>query len=116
MTIYHAALPDDWRAAQAAGGYRVSTRGRTLEEEGFIHASHDHQVAAVANRFYADVDEVVLLAIEPEALDAPVIEESPTGDAADETFPHIYGPIPVAAVVSATPWRRGAVGWVFPPG
>ena len=115
MTIYHAALPADWLAAQAVGSYRISTRGRSLDDEGFIHASHAGQVERVANAYYTDVDELTLLAIDPEALGAPVIDESPTGDPDDERFPHIYGPIPVDAVVSATTWRRGRDGWRLPP-
>ena len=39
MRILHAALPDDWARACLDGSYDVSTRGRTLVDEGFIHAS-----------------------------------------------------------------------------
>src|SRR5688572_5844597 len=42
--LYHAALPADWTAAAAAGVYTMSTRGVTLEQEGFIHCSYRHQV------------------------------------------------------------------------
>jgi predicted RecB family nuclease len=38
--IFHVTRVNDWRAAQAGGSYRVSTRDRTLEEEGFIHCSY----------------------------------------------------------------------------
>ena len=75
--IYHAALPADWEAAQRTGMYTTSTRGRTLDEEGFIHASYEWQVEGVVNRYYADVDELVLLVIDRDGLDAPVIDESP---------------------------------------
>ena len=68
----------------------------------------------MANTYYTDVDELTLLAIDPAALDAPVIDESPTGDPDDERFPHVYGPIPIDAVVTATTWRRGRDGWRFP--
>jgi uncharacterized protein (DUF952 family)/heme-degrading monooxygenase HmoA len=109
-TLVHIAMPDDWAAGQAAGEYTMSTRGVTLEHERFIHCSFDHQVQSTANRFYADVDELVLLRIDPAALDAAVVVEPPFPGSV-EHFPHIYGPIPLAAVVSATPWRRGADGW-----
>ena len=96
-------------AAQAAGEYRVSTRGATLDDVGFVHAAHAHQVAGVAERFYADVtDDLVLLVIDPERLGAPVVEEVPDG--ADEGFPHVYGPVPVAAVVDVRPVGRTAGG------
>ena len=104
--LFHAALPDDWVVALAAGRYEMSTRGRMLADEGFIHASYENQVETTANRFYTDLDELVLLELDRDALDADVIDESPTGDPADEHFPHIYGPIPVAAVVAVRRWRR----------
>ena len=96
-SLYHLALPGDWAAAQAAGEYTTSTRGRSLAEEGFIHCSFHRQVAATAARFYADVDDVVLLRIDPARLGVPVVVEDlfDTGEA----FPHVYGPIPLGAVV-----------------
>ena len=101
--IYHAALPAEWEAAVKAGRYEVSTRGRSLADEGFIHAAYERQVEDVLNRYYADVDEVVLLVIDRGTVGAPVLDESVAG----EQFPHIYGALPVAAVVDAVPWRRG---------
>lgn len=103
-TILHAALPDDWATALRHGEYLISTRGITLEQEGFIHCSRRHQVEAVVARFYADVPELVLLTIDPDRLDAPVVDEPPA-DGIDELFPHVYGPIPVEAVVRAERWR-----------
>ena len=46
--LFHIALPEDWVAAQVAGAYTVSTRGRTLADEGYIHCSFADQVAATA--------------------------------------------------------------------
>jgi glutathione S-transferase len=109
-TLVHLALPDDWSAAQAAGEYRMSTRGITLEEEGFIHCSFDHQVLGVANRFYADLDELVVLRLDPARLGTEVVVEPPFPGSV-EHFPHIYGPIPVDAVIATTPWRRSGHAW-----
>jgi uncharacterized protein (DUF952 family) len=104
--IYHAALPADWKKAQRSGLYTTSTRGRSLADEGFIHAAYESQVEGVANRFYADVDALVLLVIDPDAVGSPVVDEVPVDAPAGERYPHVYGPIPVAAVVTARPWRR----------
>ncbi len=73
----------------------------TLADEGFIHCSRRNQVEATANRFYGDLAELVLLTIDEAALDAPVVDEDlyDTG----ESFPHVYGPIPVSTVVDAVP-------------
>jgi uncharacterized protein (DUF952 family) len=101
--IFHLALLRDWEEAQRTGAYTVSTRGRSLAEEGFIHASRADQWTGVRDRFYGDVTEpMVLLQIDPALLDVPVIDEPPF-PSATETFPHIYGPLPVTAVVKAIP-------------
>jgi uncharacterized protein (DUF952 family) len=115
--IYHCSLVADWTAARAAGEYTVSTRGRSLAQEGFLHASYAGQVAGVLARFYADVTEpMVLLVIDPDRLTVPVVPESPPGASADdaEKFPHIYGPLAVDAVVDVRPLRRGDSGWISP--
>jgi glutathione S-transferase len=85
----------------AAGEYRVSTRGRSLDEVGFIHASTAAQVEQVANRAYPDAESVVLV-IDPERLRSEVrYERGEPGSA--ELFPHIYGPINLDAVVDVLP-------------
>lgn len=113
--LFHAALPGEWAAAQVAGVYDRSTRGRSVAEEGFIHASYENQVERVVNSFYADLDELVLLEIDRERLDVEVKDESPTGDPADEHFPHLYGALSVAAVAEARPWyRESGQPWRLP--
>lgn len=100
--IFHIATAAEWEAAQRSGSYTTSTLGRTLAEEGFIHASHADQWQGVQEAFYAGVTEpLVLLAIDPERLTAPVVEEVPEG--ADRAFPHIYGPLNPDAVVRTIP-------------
>lgn len=103
MRIFHIATLADWEAAQASGAYTTSTRGTTLGEEGFIHASHGHQWEGVRAAFYADVTEpLVLLEIDADLLGVPVVEEPPA-PGAGELFPHVYGAVRPAAVVSVTP-------------
>jgi uncharacterized protein (DUF952 family) len=100
--IFHIATAADWETARRSGTYTTSTLGRTLAEEGFIHASHGDQWQGVRQLFYAGVTEpLVLLAIDPERLTAPVVEEVPEG--ADRAFPHIYGPLDTDAVVRVIP-------------
>jgi uncharacterized protein (DUF952 family) len=95
--LFHVALAEDWAAAGATGEYTTSTRGRSLAEEGFIHCSFAEQVDATAARFYADVDDAVVLRIDPGRLSSRVIVEDLDGTG--EPFPHVYGPIPVSAVI-----------------
>jgi uncharacterized protein (DUF952 family) len=103
MRILHIATGDDWVAAQAAGRYEVSSRGRTLADEGFIHASTTRQVEGVLSRFYADLDpaDLRLLVIDIDGLEqagSPVRWDEVSG--APAPFPHIYGPIVPSAVVA----------------
>lgn len=97
-SIFHLALLADWNAALEAGEYRISTLGRTLEQEGFIHASRADQWRAVKSRFYAGVPEaLVLLEIDTARLTAELRVEEVAGTG--EEFPHIYGPLNLDAVV-----------------
>jgi glutathione S-transferase len=108
--IYHLALPDDWAEAVAAGRYTVSTRGSTLDAVGFIHCSTASQIGGVFDRFYRDVADLLVLTIDPRRLDADVRYEPPA-PGIDECFPHVYGPIPIEAVVDVAPFDGGR-----PPG
>lgn len=102
--LYHVAIPDEWERARVAGAYTMSTRGRSLDDEGFIHCSYRHQVEQVANVFYADVPCLMLLEIDRTQLNVAVVDEHADGDG--EAFPHVYGPIPVHAIVADEPWER----------
>ncbi|OSC54956.1 glutathione S-transferase, partial [Streptomyces sp. BF-3] len=42
--LLHLAEAPLWEAARGTGTYEMSTRGRTLQEEGFIHLSLPHQL------------------------------------------------------------------------
>ena len=103
--LFHLAIPAEWEQALAVGGYERSTRGVSLAEEGFIHCSLRHQVQGVAERFYADVDELLLLRIDSTKVGAPIRFEPPVPGAAEE-FPHIYGPLPVDAVTAVERYGR----------
>jgi len=105
--LYHLALTEEWLVAVAEGVYRRSTRGLSLDQVGFLHACHAHQIAATFERFYADAGPVRLLSLDPKRLAAAGLEvrEEPAPDSG-ELFPHLYGgPLPCEAVVAAEPYR-----------
>jgi uncharacterized protein (DUF952 family) len=112
-SLLHITERRSWEAARAAGEYRQSTRGVTLEQEGFIHCSRPHQLRGVAERFYADADDLVVLVVDPERLGAPVRFEAPVPGA--EEYPHVYGPIQVEAVTSVVPVTRDPDGRMVLP-
>jgi uncharacterized protein (DUF952 family) len=106
--IYHVADADDWQLALRQGVYRISTRGRTLEQEGFIHASTGNQVARVANAFYRGAENLVVLAADTERIGPEIRYERAPGS--DELFPHIYGPLNVDAVFDVLSLETDAAG------
>ncbi len=97
--LLHITTEDAWKAAAARGRYEA----QSLIDEGFIHCSTVQQVTATANRFYAGREDLVLLSIDPDRLSAEVVFENTMGG--EELFPHVYGPIELAAVVDAREWR-----------
>jgi uncharacterized protein (DUF952 family) len=78
----------------------------SLGEEGFIHCSSRDQVARVASAMEPGRDDLVLLCLDASSL--PVVWE----DCYElgEEFPHVYGPIPLAAVTAVVPFPSGPDG------
>ena len=103
--LYHLALASDWQQARQLGDYRISTRGQSLEQVGFIHASYAHQLEATHQRFYADVSDLRLLVIDPDRLAAQgVAVRAEPAPGSGELFPHLYGPLPLDAVCLVERW------------
>lgn len=107
MAIYHIAFARDWELARASGEYTTSTLGRSLADQGFIHASDAHQVALVANFIFAPYAEdaaqgrLLVLVIDVDRLESEVRYERAADS--DDPFPHIYGPVNADAVVATAP-------------
>jgi len=92
--IFHIALPDDVRLFHENGEYRCAS----LESEGFIHCCDRTQLQGVANRYYADQDELQLLLVNPDKLTGALIRENTMGGS--ELFPHVYSAINSEAIIS----------------
>ncbi|MQA12539.1 MAG: DUF952 domain-containing protein [Pseudonocardiaceae bacterium] len=86
----------------------MSTRGISYAEQGYVHCALRHQVRGVAERFFGDAEDVVLLVVDGSRLSDPVRYEAPAPGA--EEFPHLYGPLPMEAVVDVVPVSRDADG------
>jgi uncharacterized protein (DUF952 family) len=95
--LLHLALQADLDACAALDHYRPAA----FDAEGFVHCCRETQLAGVLERYFRDRAGVVLLEIDPGRLTVPVVEEDTTGRG--EVFPHIYGPIPWAAVLRREP-------------
>jgi glutathione S-transferase len=106
--LFHLACVADWERAKAQGAYRVSTLGRSLEEEGFIHLSFAHQIKQVADTAYRGRHDLVLLRIDSAKLRCEVVVEDLDGSGT--RFPHAYGELNLDAVEDARRFRPGPDG------
>jgi glutathione S-transferase len=106
--LFHIARAEDWGQAQRDGAYRMSTLGKSLEEQGYIHLAFARQVKFVADLFYRGMDGLVLLELDVDRLTPPVVVEAAVGT--DERFPHLYGELSVDAVRSVRDYRPGSDG------
>lgn len=91
--IYHVTTAAAWKEAQEKGAYETPS----LKEEGFIHCSQPEQVPGVLDRYFAGQNALVKLVIDTDKLTSSFIYDwSPS---VADTFPHVYGPINLDAVV-----------------
>lgn len=91
--IYHITTQSAWEEAQKNGKYEADS----LEKEGFIHMSHEHQIEGVLARYFQGKTALVKLFVDETKLNAEIKNElSPS---LQETFPHVYGAINLDAVV-----------------
>ncbi|TAN67219.1 MAG: DUF952 domain-containing protein [Magnetospirillum sp.] len=91
-TIYHVCRRPEWQAAVAMERYDGSSQDIA---DGFIHFSAAHQVVASVTKHRAGQTGLVLIAADPVKLGEALVWEASRGGA---LFPHLYGPLPVAAV------------------
>jgi uncharacterized protein (DUF952 family) len=93
--IVHVTTRVAWEAAVGAG---TAYAHPSLDVEGFIHCSTDAQLPGTLHRYFTDTDRATLVAlvIDPASLGDTLRWEPSTGG---ENFPHVYGPIPLSAVV-----------------
>ena len=105
---------DTWSRAQTQGVIRPEASGSDVAVP-FIHLSTPEQVHLPANRLYRGRQDLVLLHIDPALLESPVRWEPgvPT-DPESMRFPHLYGPLPVAAVTRVSAYLPASDG-IFPP-
>ncbi len=91
-TIFHVTAQGEWDLALRRGRYEAPSRSAA----GFVHCSNGDQVIRVANSIFRGTHGLVLLHVVVERLSSPVVYENLDGGA--ELFPHVYGPVDLAAV------------------
>jgi uncharacterized protein (DUF952 family) len=110
MTLIYKISPRDaWAAAEAAGRF---TGAPVDMADGFIHFSAAGQLRETAAKHFAGQADLVLVAVDAEAL-GPALKWEPSRGGA--LFPHLYAELPVSAVRWVRPLPLGADGaHVFP--
>ncbi|SDZ29269.1 Uncharacterized conserved protein, DUF952 family [Micromonospora pattaloongensis] len=91
--IYKLLTAEEWSVARAVGRFEGSA---VDHRDGFIHLSGREQVVETARRHFAGGAGLALLTVDPDRLGAALRWEPSRGGA---LFPHLYGPLPVDAVV-----------------
>lgn len=109
--IYHVCRAGEWEAAQAAGVYGGSSQDQA---DGFIHFSDAGQVVESVAKHRAGQDGLTILEVDAPTLGAALKWEPSRGG---QLFPHLYGPLPVSAVLRSAALPLGEDGrHVFPWG
>ena len=105
--LLHLVEPAAWRAALTEGALRPAS----LADAGFVHLSTPEQVRLPANRLFAGRTDLVVLWLDPARLASPLKwEPGVPGDPESMLFPHLYGPLPLAAVLDVSPYPPGPDG------
>lgn len=118
-SIYHLVVEPELHAEIEGALYHPAN----LDSDGFVHCSNEASVLPVANDYYAEVTErLLVLEIDPAKLTnevryeaaAPIAGGGTTHLAGEPQFPHVYGPIDVAAIAGVGVLGRGAEGYTWP--
>lgn len=110
MLIFKIFRRPEWEAFRAAG----STDGAPVDlADGYIHLSTADQVMGTAEKHFAGISDLVLVAFEADAMGAGLKWEASRGGA---LFPHLYRPLRIDEVVWDKSLPLGATGHIFPEG
>jgi uncharacterized protein (DUF952 family) len=91
--LFHFAARSDWAMAQTGDDYRAPS----LESEGFIHLATRAQIPGVIRRHLQGRTDLVRLALDAGRLEPHLCYE--WSEASGDEYPHVYGPIPMNAVI-----------------
>lgn len=104
MLVYKICPRSLWNEAERLGRFD----GAPVDlADGFIHFSTAEQVRETARRHFAGQEDLVLVAVDAEALGTPLVWEPSRGGA---LFPHLYAPMALTAVREVVPLPLGADG------
>jgi uncharacterized protein (DUF952 family) len=91
-----------WREAERA---KIFGGSPADHQDGYIHFSTAEQVESTLAKHFAGQKNLLLIAVDAQALGAALKWEQSRGRA---LFPHLYGALPLSAVQSVKPIKGGA--------
>ena len=94
MAIYKIVPRQMWNEAQAKG---VFDGAPVDHADGFIHFSTKAQVRETAHKHFSGQHDLLLVTIDGQKLGPALIYEPSRGG---DLFPHLYGPLPLSAVIA----------------
>lgn len=103
--IFHLCEKKNWDEAKLKGHYE----DKSLVNEGFIHLSSYGQIFWVANKYYKQLEQPILLAIDNNQLGAELKWEGLNG----LDFPHLYRRIEIKDVLKTIPLSKDSSGNYF---
>jgi uncharacterized protein (DUF952 family) len=103
MLIYKICDAPTWRDAERKGAFEGLANDRA---DGFIHMSNASEVRATLAKYFAGQHDLVLVAVDRDAI-ADTIKDEPSRGGV--LFPHIYGVLPMDAVVWCEPIVDGTL-------
>jgi len=108
--IYKIVTTEQWDEANRAGAFK----GAPVDvADGYIHFSKAEQVEETAAKHFSEQDGLLLVAVSAKALGDQLVYEPSRGGA---MFPHLYGHLPMEAVLSVDALSLLADGrHQFPP-
>ena len=109
MIIYKIFRAEEWQALQAEG----ETFGAPIDlADGYVHFSTKAQAAETAEKYFAGVEGLMLLAVDSRT--CPEIRWEPSRGGA--LFPHLYRALRMEDVLWAKPLPTLGSGHIFPDG
>ena len=97
MQIFKIVHRAEWREAERSGEYHGSAKDRA---DGFLHFSSAEQIPGTLARYYAGMDDLLLVCVDAGRLGSSLKHEAARDG---DLYPHLYSPLATAAVVSTKP-------------
>ena len=102
--VFKILTKEEWSDASKLGYVKTNID----ENDGFIHFSTSKQLAKTLHLYFDNIDEVVLLQINEEKIQANLVYEEPDSNNRGGKFPHLYGKLSTKDILNTWNIKRNA--------